>query len=558
MKDITFIIHTFKRPDSLQLLMDSIDKFYPDVETLVYDDSEHDNGLSYGRNLLVGMVDTKFFLLLDDDFVFFENTKIEKLKTLILKGYDIVGGSLVNNGVKSHYEGTYDLSEGVLSYIPSTEEPLDFVYNFFLGRTETFRKYKWDEDLKLAEHSIRGDQCVTIRRKGKDMDIIPIEDLVFPSIKFVESTRVKYEKNAVEIWTEVGWRKIKAVSVHKCKEKMCTVRALNGLIECTEHHSLVIDGQEKKPDEIGVGGRIELYSTPQLNNTLKVNSEYAWAMGFFLAEGCVSYTKNRATISITNQNIDELNRFRSALEQFGVTFTLVKETKRRDNCRFLHINHTRFWCKLFDEFYTQKRLKKIPAFVFDWDKESRQAFFNGFIDGDGDHRSDGIMSYSQKSSACAQGIIQLVQDIYLHHTIGKNSNKFGEWYKIYLYKEKGRTFEKGRDIVTKIDKYDYDNYVYDIEIDDEKHSFLAGVGNVNVHNTAFFLTNKGKLKIGYVEEVEIDHRQVKTPEYLKYRNRAWYFMDIFMKKYGLKKIITFGGGITYNLGDYKQMLKDEK
>ena len=153
MNDITFIIHTFKRPEQSQRLLDSIHKFYPDAKTLVYDDSEHDKGVSWGRNHLVSRVQTDYFLLLEDDFIFTERTNIEKLKTRILKGYDVVAGCLTTNGVKSHYEGVYDLTEGVLTYVAKTEEPYEFVFNFFLGRTETFRTVKWDEELKIGEHT---------------------------------------------------------------------------------------------------------------------------------------------------------------------------------------------------------------------------------------------------------------------------------------------------------------------------------------------------------------------------------------------------------------------
>lgn len=45
--NITFIIHTFKRPDCLKRLQDSIKEFYPDVKTIVYDDTEYDRGLSW-------------------------------------------------------------------------------------------------------------------------------------------------------------------------------------------------------------------------------------------------------------------------------------------------------------------------------------------------------------------------------------------------------------------------------------------------------------------------------------------------------------------------------
>ncbi len=150
--NITFIIHTYKRPECLHRLKESIDKFYPNVPVLVYDDTKFDRGLSWGRNHLVSQVKTPFFLLLDDDFVFTEETKIEKLYEKAEQGYDVVAGALMENSIL-HYEGRFELKDKVLKYIKTTEEPLDYVLNFFVGRTEKFKECKWDEELKLAEHT---------------------------------------------------------------------------------------------------------------------------------------------------------------------------------------------------------------------------------------------------------------------------------------------------------------------------------------------------------------------------------------------------------------------
>lgn len=149
---ITFIIHTYKRPGCVKRLLESIKQFYPKVPVLVYDDTDFDRGLSWGRNHLVSQVKTPYFLLLDDDFVFTEDTKIERLYDKAEQGYDVVAGALLENSIL-HYEGRFKLEDGILRYIKTTEEPLDYVLNFFVGRTEKFRECKWDEELKLAEHT---------------------------------------------------------------------------------------------------------------------------------------------------------------------------------------------------------------------------------------------------------------------------------------------------------------------------------------------------------------------------------------------------------------------
>ena len=92
MDEVTIIIKTLDRCDCLINLLDSIFKKYPKIRVLVGDDSEisskekvmkkfgeynlkyfdleKDCGLSAGRNFLLNKVQTKYFVLADDDFVF--------------------------------------------------------------------------------------------------------------------------------------------------------------------------------------------------------------------------------------------------------------------------------------------------------------------------------------------------------------------------------------------------------------------------------------------------------------------------------------------------------
>ena len=105
MNDITFIVKTFERFYCIKRLVKSIFKYYPDANILIADDSEvscktyfykkygdgnitvyeleKDCGLSYGRNFLLERVKTKYFVLLDDDFVFDKRTNIEVAPSII-------------------------------------------------------------------------------------------------------------------------------------------------------------------------------------------------------------------------------------------------------------------------------------------------------------------------------------------------------------------------------------------------------------------------------------------------------------------------------------------
>lgn len=178
MEDVTFIIKTFERHDSLILLMNSIRKFYPYVKVIIADDSKNsnfifndcnleyyslpfDSGVSYGRNFLIDKVTTKYFLTLDDDFLFNENTKIEIFKDILdNNNIDLVSGDVFFQGSKTDYKGIFELTDERKLLLRMNENrgyengyPLyDIVLQFFLARTDKIRDIRWDPDLKTQDH----------------------------------------------------------------------------------------------------------------------------------------------------------------------------------------------------------------------------------------------------------------------------------------------------------------------------------------------------------------------------------------------------------------------
>jgi len=184
--DTTFIIKTFKRYNCLENLLRSLKKHYPENRILIADDSDDfnahfyfkwkkrlnlevlrlpfDTGLSYGRNGLVERVKTPYILLLDDDFIFTEETKIEKFYKVIRSDdkIGVVGGLCVEGKKEYHYEFEMKYEKGILSEISDGNKyrmingvkakPTGSVLNFALFRTAVFKDILWDEKLKLSEH----------------------------------------------------------------------------------------------------------------------------------------------------------------------------------------------------------------------------------------------------------------------------------------------------------------------------------------------------------------------------------------------------------------------
>ena len=174
----TFIIKTFERPTKPVALVKSIEKFYPNVPIIIIDDSkkpidkkwaphiqyihtEYDIGLSEGRNRAVKLVKTKYFVLLDDDLEFTQQTKIETFITLLEKyNFDLIGGKYYEVDMPYlQYTGFFATYRKAF-YIWTYKDPskacevvsVDFTWNFFLAKTNMVKKNLWDSELKIGEH----------------------------------------------------------------------------------------------------------------------------------------------------------------------------------------------------------------------------------------------------------------------------------------------------------------------------------------------------------------------------------------------------------------------
>lgn len=188
---LTAIIKTFERPKCLARLLDSIQKFYPDLRIIVADDSlanrplesrlqdllapthrsylrlPADIGLSAGRNAMLARVRTPYFLLLDDDLQFYRHTRLESLLQHVASGQrDLVAGELVHCRKKLLFvsrniqpvHGTFHVEDGQLTMrrggvlVDDGILKCDLVHNFYVARTDRIRAMGgWDPDLKLDE-----------------------------------------------------------------------------------------------------------------------------------------------------------------------------------------------------------------------------------------------------------------------------------------------------------------------------------------------------------------------------------------------------------------------
>jgi glycosyltransferase involved in cell wall biosynthesis len=166
MWEISILIKTFKRPETCQRLIDSIRNYYQDMPIIVLDDSEvatnynnitkqlyseFDVGVSAGRNKLVDSCPTKYCLILDDDCIFTDKTNILKAVNILeTNDYDILELGEVESGNITGYRGKFKFEDDIVECISG--EPLEFVNNIFVAKTESLKKNRWIDKLKMGEH----------------------------------------------------------------------------------------------------------------------------------------------------------------------------------------------------------------------------------------------------------------------------------------------------------------------------------------------------------------------------------------------------------------------
>lgn len=181
-EEVSIIVKTFERPGSLRRLLASIlGSTAAGCRVLVGDASREpmrawdgggrvsffplpfDSGLSYGRNYLLERVETPFCVVLDDDLVFTERTRLEVLLEIVARrGFDLAAGegNLLVRGKPGHANlerrgrrltlepdaPPRSLVQGLPVY--------DMVSNFFLATTASLRDIRWDERFKVYGNHI--------------------------------------------------------------------------------------------------------------------------------------------------------------------------------------------------------------------------------------------------------------------------------------------------------------------------------------------------------------------------------------------------------------------
>lgn len=182
LQDVTFGITAFERPTYLEQLVSSILLRYPRANIIVADNGRRkarlpkqvkvlnlpfDCGLSRARNALADQLKTKYLLVLEEDFLFTNETRIEHLVEVLESDEEVgvVGGALRSrNGRVSAYALDIEIFRDTF-YVRESNHRVritprgtpyricDVIWNFALFRADLLRDHRWDNELKVGEHA---------------------------------------------------------------------------------------------------------------------------------------------------------------------------------------------------------------------------------------------------------------------------------------------------------------------------------------------------------------------------------------------------------------------
>ena len=176
LNNVSLIITAGSRPGYLKHLLNGIARYLPETTTIVVNDDENhpswfnlppktiweqtkpDTFLTRKRNLGVQLADTKYSLLLADDFLIDSNARRTVIRMVnILDSYDnidVISGTYNDRRyegflevVKGEYIREHQLEDDEYNKIGPNISKVDISTNFFLARTKLLTKVPWDETI---------------------------------------------------------------------------------------------------------------------------------------------------------------------------------------------------------------------------------------------------------------------------------------------------------------------------------------------------------------------------------------------------------------------------
>lgn len=282
---------------------------------------------------------------------------------------------------------------------------------------------------KISANSVAGPTPIPCRIDG-EFTYKTIEEVSKGNWKRInEEQEVSEPIDNLEVWSDMGFTKVKYVMRHPKTEDLYRVNTHTGCVDCTGDHSLLRkNGEEVKPKELKIGDELLHYDFPLPFDTplspLYTNlsdkdihnyelkspdEEIAFIHGMFFAEGtCGTWgerCKEKSSWIIYNQDLLKLERCKNILLKIETDF-YFEITKYYESSSVYHLkasgNVIDIVMKYRKMFYDDRKLKKFPEYIFNAPFRIRQSFFVGYYNGDGNRNLEkGIVISNKGRRGCA-------------------------------------------------------------------------------------------------------------------------------------------------------------
>jgi DNA gyrase/topoisomerase IV subunit B len=404
--------------------------------------------------------------------------------------------------------------------------------------------------------SISSDTPLLLKDQNEQILIKNIEDL---TNDFQFENGKEYGKSDYEIWTDIGWTKIKHVIRHKTSKKIYRILTHTGCVDVTEDHSLLDEnGYKISPNNCKIDDKL-LHSFPlfeenrieipenykdlevkdlwkfasQLKiryyqnilkdklidllenyinkhafifkDNCKISIEEAWVMGLFFADGsCGIYNKN-LTWGLSNTDLELLKTSHKILTNtYGNTFTIYTmktiPSGLTKNC--INLKQQYKLClnggqktKFIVEKYRKLFYYKKWKYIDPVILNANREIRQSFFEGY--YLGDGQHNLESRMKIDINGKIT-AQCIYtLCNSLGYQTSINHNYKKPNIYNI-GVSVEKlNKDpiIIKKIIELPNEEQ-YVYDLETENHHFQAGIGQLIVHNSAKSLALNGITSAG--------------------------------------------------------------
>lgn len=233
---------------------------------------------------------------------------------------------------------------------------------------------------------------------------------------------------------------------------------------------------------------------PGIPMRLSLDERFAALLGYYCAEGCVTQGKNRPNSLTLNFGIGprELVVAERICALIRELFGLEAKLARRTTTLGVYVDKASL-ARLFAQLCgAVSKEKRVPEALFEATESVAKAFLESYIQGDGHRYPNGKVSVTTKAAALAYGVAWLVlklgylPSLYKHRLPstkiieGRQVRQSPDQYTIVWHESPmvPRRYRETKDYylipIRAITHEHYAGSVYNLEVDDPNHNYLAG------------------------------------------------------------------------------------